>query len=60
MKKMSISDIYSRVLEKGRIIGFILLLLFYVIYITGIIAPYLPKETLNNYWSLSINEYLED
>jgi hypothetical protein len=50
--------LYARVLEKGMLFGLCLILVTYVIYVFGIIKPYIPVEQIPNYWSMSVSEYL--
>lgn len=38
--------------------GLCLILVTYVIYVFGIIKPYIPVEQIPNYWSMSVSEYL--
>jgi hypothetical protein len=50
--------LYARILEKGMIIGLLILLITYAIYVLGIMTPYLPLSEVPRYWGLSVNEYL--
>ncbi len=50
--------LYARVLEKGMLFGLCLILVTYIIYVFGIIKPYIPVEQIPNYWSMSVSEYL--
>lgn len=50
--------LYAKVLEKGMFIGLLLLIVTYVIYLTGILKPYVPVREVSNYWSMSVTEYL--
>lgn len=50
--------LYARVLEKGMIIGLMLLILAFLIYASGIVKPYIPKSDMSQYWSQSVGEYL--
>jgi hypothetical protein len=50
---------YARILEKGMMIGLLLLIITFIIYLTGIIPSYLPVEDLPQYWGVSVHEYLE-
>jgi hypothetical protein len=50
---------YARILEKGMMIGLLLLIVTFIIYLTGIVSSYLPVEDLSKFWGLSVHEYLE-
>jgi hypothetical protein len=49
---------YAKLLEKGMIIGLLLLIVTFIIYATGIIKPFIPKTEISQYWSQSVDEYL--
>jgi len=49
---------YARVLDRGAKAGFFLLLLTFAVYVTGLLAPYVPLEDLPRYWGLPVSEYL--
>ena len=51
--------LYAKALRAGMITGLLTLAITYVIYVTGIMAPYAPVEELSQYYSLPVNEYLE-
>lgn len=50
---------YANLLDKGMKVGLIILTIFFVIYLFGILSPYLPVKELPNYWSMSVHDYLE-
>jgi hypothetical protein len=50
---------YAKILDKGMKIGIVILFITFIIYLTGILTPYLPVKELPQYWSLSVHEYLE-
>jgi phosphoglycerol transferase MdoB-like AlkP superfamily enzyme len=50
--------LYAKVLEKGMIIGLVLLIVTFVIYATGIIKPYIPRNEMSRYWSHNVTDYL--
>lgn len=50
--------LYATVLEKGMLLGLAILLLTFLIYISGIIKPYIPVTEIPNFWSMSVSEYL--
>lgn len=61
MAKNSPADIqlfYATVIDRAAKFGFLFLLLTFVIYITGIISPYMPLEQLPYYWDKPAPHYL--
>jgi hypothetical protein len=51
---------YADVLEKGMLLGLLALLLTYFLYVTGIVAPYVPLDKLAHYWRGEVGHYLHD
>ncbi len=51
---------YAGVLEKGMLLGLLILLLTYFLYVTGIMGPYVPLETLPVYWGDQVGRYLHE
>ncbi len=50
--------LYAKILEKGMYFGLMVLLVTYLIYVLGIMNPYLPHQEVPSYWSLSVQDYL--
>jgi hypothetical protein len=50
--------LYASILAKGMYLGLGLLLVTFLLYISGILKPGIPIEELPNYWTLSAHEYL--
>jgi hypothetical protein len=50
--------LYAKILEKGMIIGLVLLIVTFVIYATGMIKPYIPRNEVALYWSHTVTDYL--
>ncbi len=50
---------YADLLDKGMKIGLLLLIVTFVIYLTGILQPYIAVSELPQYWQLSVHDYLE-
>ncbi len=50
--------IYAGVLEKGMLLGMVLLLITYFIYVVGIFKSYIPLTEIPNCWSMNVHEYL--
>ena len=51
--------LYAKILGKGMYAGLALLLLTFVLYISGIMEPAVPIEQLPNYWVMSVRDYSE-
>lgn len=51
--------LYASILEKGMYAGLLLLLVTFVLYLTGIMEPAIPIEQLPNYWVMSVHDYSE-
>jgi hypothetical protein len=47
--------IYADILEKGMYIGLGLMLLTFLIYMTGIMKPAIPVEQISNYWKMPVS-----
>jgi len=52
--------LYAKVLEKGMYFGLLLLIITYVIYVFGIVKPYVPLADVPKYWSMPVSQYLHD
>ena len=50
---------YATILDKGMKIGLIMLVISFIIYVTGILTPYIPVNDLPKYWGMSVHKYLE-
>jgi hypothetical protein len=51
--------LYAKILEVGMFAGLALLLVTFVLYLTGIMEPAIPIEQLPNYWVMSVHDYSE-
>jgi hypothetical protein len=49
---------YASVLQAGTIVGFIVLVVAFGLYVFGVVDPYVPLDQLPNYWKLPAKEYL--
>jgi hypothetical protein len=50
---------YASILDKGMKIGLLMLIISFIIYLTGILTPYIPVNDLPKYWTMSVHKYLE-
>lgn len=51
--------IYGNILLWGSVIAIALLVVTFFLYVTGILAPYVPLEELPKYWGLKAHAYVE-
>jgi hypothetical protein len=51
--------VYASLLAKGMYLGLAILLVTFVLYMTGVVQPGIPIEELPRLWTLSAHEYLE-
>lgn len=51
--------VYADLLDLGMKIGLAGMVAFFVLYVSGLVAPHIPLADLPQYWSLPVHEYLE-
>jgi hypothetical protein len=51
--------VYAGWLNIGMMIGFVLLLGTFVVYLLGIAPPHVPVDDLPRYWTMPVKEYLK-
>jgi hypothetical protein len=51
--------LYANILNKGMLIGLIALIITFIIYASGILAPKIPLGEISQYWRMSVHDYLE-
>jgi hypothetical protein len=51
---------YARVLEIGMYVGLACLFVTFALYVSGVMAPYVPVEDLSTHWEKSVHDYLHD
>lgn len=51
---------YAKILEKGMFLGLLMVIVTYLIYVLGIIKPYIPLAEVPNYWTLNVHDYLHN
>ena len=49
---------YAIILEKGMLVGLVILMLTFTIYVLGIMKPYIPLDQVSHYWSMNVDDYL--
>jgi hypothetical protein len=52
--------LYANVLNKGMLIGLLVLLVTFAIYVLGIVSPYVPLDELSSHWNKGVGDYLHD
>jgi hypothetical protein len=52
--------LYANILNKGMIVGIIVLLLTYAVYVSGILPTFIPVEDVPKTWHKSVAEYTHD
>lgn len=50
--------LYANLLNKGMLLGLVLLFITFALYVFGIMESYLPVEKLSEYWSMGVQDYL--
>lgn len=50
--------LYADILEKGMFAGLALIIVTFVLYLTGIMSPAVPLDQIAGYWELPVKEYL--
>lgn len=51
--------LYANILNKGMLIGLLVLIITFIIYAIGIFKPLIPLKDVQNYWVMPVTEYLE-
>mgnify|MGYP003395335012 CR=1 FL=1 len=51
--------LYARWLDAGTRVGFAALLAAFVAYVSGVLPPYVPLETLPEVWGMPVAQYLQ-
>lgn len=49
---------YAKLLDIGMKVGLLSLIITFIIYLSGIIPPHIPRAEVSNYWSMSVHDYL--
>jgi hypothetical protein len=50
---------YARVLEKGMLLGLLVLFLSFLLYVSGGLEPFIPLDEIADYWSTDVKTYLD-
>ncbi len=62
MDKTKVSEqlAYAAILDKGMKIGLLMLIITFIVYLTGILSPYIPVNDLPKYWGHPVHQYLQE
>jgi len=52
-------QLYARIVYHMNHLGLFVLVVSFVLYLTGMLTPHVPLENLHKYWSLPLDQYLE-
>ena len=52
--------LYANILNKGMLLGLVILLITFALYVFGIVSPYVPLDKLSGYWNRPVNDYLHE
>ena len=52
-------QLYARIVYHMNHLGLFVLVVGFVLYLTGMLAPHVPLEDIHKYWSLPLEQYLE-
>jgi hypothetical protein len=52
--------LYASILNKGMILGFLGLIVTFIIYGAGILKPIIPLGEVQNYWVMPVGDYLHE
>ena len=50
--------LYAGILEKGMLIGLVLMFITFALYVFGIMKPAIPVDQIANFWSTPVHDYL--
>ena len=50
---------YAKLLDFGMKLGLLALIITFIVYLSGILTPYIPVNDLPRYWGMSVHNYLE-
>jgi hypothetical protein len=50
---------YAKLLDLGMKFGLIMLVVTFIVYLSGILTPHIPVNDLPKYWSMPVKEYLK-
>ena len=51
--------LYANILFYGCWLGILIMVVTYILYISGLLTPYVPLEKITQYWSQPVSQYVE-
>ncbi len=48
---------YANILFYGSWLGILILGVFFLLYVSGIISPFVPSSVIPNYWGMNVHDY---
>jgi hypothetical protein len=51
--------LYANILFYGCWLGILIMVVTYILYISGLLTPYVPLEDITRYWSQPVSRYVE-
>lgn len=52
--------LYANILNKGMLVGLLVLIVTFVVYAAGILEPKIPLNDVQHYWVMSVGDYLHE
>ena len=49
---------YAKLLDAGMKLGLLILIITFIVYLTGILAPHVPVNDLPKFWKMPVHKYL--
>lgn len=49
---------YAKLLDAGMKLGLLILIVTFIVYLTGILAPHVPVNDLPKFWKMPVHKYL--
>ena len=50
---------YAKLLDFGMKLGLLVIIITFIVYLSGILTPHIPVNDLPRYWGMSVHKYLE-
>ena len=50
---------YAKLLDFGMKLGLLVLIITFIVYLSGFFSPHIPVNDLPRYWGMSVHKYLE-
>jgi hypothetical protein len=50
--------VYARLLNKGMLIGLVLIIISFAVYMSGLFSSFIPPQEIPNYWGMSSKNFI--